>query len=64
MPLFLTAVVTYAVLLGFLVIAMLDAYENAHSTTALEASLLAVQSQFQWNQRTSLLATAIREAAK
>jgi hypothetical protein len=39
-PLFLTAGVTYAVLLGFLVIAMLDAFETAHTTTAHEASLL------------------------
>jgi hypothetical protein len=39
-PLFLTAGVIYAVLLGFLVIAMLDSYEAAHKTTADEASLL------------------------
>src|SRR5579872_280501 len=39
-PLFLTAGVIYAVLLGFLVIAMLDTYETAHTTTAEEASLL------------------------
>ena len=36
---------------------------EALGATALVALQLA-QSQFQWNQRTSLLATAIREAAR
>jgi uncharacterized protein YbjQ (UPF0145 family) len=36
---------------------------HALGATALVALQL-VQSQFQWNQRTSLLATAIKEAAK
>ena len=39
-----------------------------HKAAALGATavvaLQLVQSQFQWNQRTSLLATAIKEAAK
>ena len=36
---------------------------HAAGATAL-IGLQLVQSQFQWNQRTSLLATAIKEAAK
>ena len=36
---------------------------QALGATALVALQL-VQSQFQWNQRTSLLATAVREAGK
>jgi hypothetical protein len=36
---------------------------HAAGATAL-IGLQLVQSQFQWNQRTSLLATAIREAGK
>ena len=40
--------------------------ELTHKAEALHATALIgvqlVQSQFQWNQRTSLLATAIREA--
>jgi uncharacterized protein YbjQ (UPF0145 family) len=36
---------------------------KAQGATAL-VGLQLVQSQFQWNQRTSLLATAIRESAK
>ena len=36
---------------------------EARGATALIALQL-VQSQFQWNQRTSLLATAIKEAGK
>jgi hypothetical protein len=39
-PLFLTAGVIYAVLLGFLVIGMWEAYDAAHANTAEEASLL------------------------
>jgi uncharacterized protein YbjQ (UPF0145 family) len=39
-----------------------------HKAQALGATALVgtqlVQSQFQWNQRTSLLATAVREAGK
>jgi uncharacterized protein YbjQ (UPF0145 family) len=42
--------------------------ELIHKAKALGATALIglqlVQSQFQWNQRTSLLATAIKEAAK
>jgi uncharacterized protein YbjQ (UPF0145 family) len=42
--------------------------ELTHKAEALGATALIalqlVQSQFQWNQRTSLLATAIKEAAK
>jgi uncharacterized protein YbjQ (UPF0145 family) len=42
--------------------------ELTHKAHALGATALIalqlVQSQFQWNQRTSLLATAIKEAAK
>ncbi len=41
--------------------------ELTHKAHALGATALValqlVQSQFQWNQRTSLLATAVREAA-
>jgi uncharacterized protein YbjQ (UPF0145 family) len=40
----------------------------AHKAQALGATALVglqlVQSQFQWNQRTSLLATAVKEAGK
>jgi Protein of unknown function (DUF4239) len=39
-PLFLTAGVIYAVLLGFLVIGMWESYDAAHANTAEEASLL------------------------
>ena len=39
-PIFLTAGVVYAVLLGFMVIAVWDAYETARDNTAEEASLL------------------------
>jgi len=42
--------------------------ELTHKAHALGANALIglqlVQSQFQWNQRTSLLATAVKEAAK
>jgi uncharacterized protein YbjQ (UPF0145 family) len=42
--------------------------ELTHKAKALGATALIgmqlVQSQFQWNQRTSLLATAIKEAGK
>ena len=42
--------------------------ELTHKAEALGATALIalqlVQSQFQWNQRTSLLATAIKQAAK
>jgi uncharacterized protein YbjQ (UPF0145 family) len=42
--------------------------ELTHKAQALGATALIglqlVQSQFQWNQRTSLLATAIKEAGK
>jgi uncharacterized protein YbjQ (UPF0145 family) len=42
--------------------------ELTHKAEALGATALIalqlVQSQFQWNQRTSLLATAIKEAGK
>lgn len=42
--------------------------ELTHKAHALGATALValqlVQSQFQWNQRTSLLATAIKEAGK
>ena len=40
-PIFLTAGVIYAVLLGFMVIAVWQAYDTARSNTAEEASLLA-----------------------
>ena len=39
-PIFLTAGVIYAVLLGFMVVAMWEAYDGAHANTAEEASLL------------------------
>lgn len=39
-PIFLTAGVIYAVLLGFMVVAQLDTYEAAHANVAEEASLL------------------------
>ena len=42
--------------------------ELTHKAEALGATALIalqlVQSQFQWNQRTSLLATAVKQAAK
>jgi len=42
--------------------------ELIHKATALGATALValqlVQSQFQWNQRTSLLATAVKERAE
>ncbi len=42
--------------------------ELTHNAEALGATALIalqlVQSQFQWNQRTSLLATAVKQAAK
>jgi hypothetical protein len=39
-PMFLTAGVIYAVLLGFLIVGMLDTYEAARNNTSHEASLL------------------------
>jgi len=39
-PMFLTAGVIYAVLLGFLIVAMLDTYEAARNNTSHEASVL------------------------
>jgi hypothetical protein len=39
-PIFLTAGVIYAVLLGFMVVAMWESYDGAHANTAEEASLL------------------------
>lgn len=40
-PLFLTAGVIYAVLVGFIVVAMWESYDAAHANTSEEASLLA-----------------------